>query len=113
MNKEQLGKAILIWKFKDAPHYYRELSELGGNEVWLMYVPAALEKEWLVEFITQAGEPFGERAIHRYPLSGAMVYIGAAKPDIETAMDNFIKLNEETWRGTDTKEYMDKIRERD
>jgi hypothetical protein len=78
MNQEQSDKAIHIWKFNDAPPFYRSLSKLGGNEVWLMYVPSELEKEWLVEFITQDGEPFGERAIHHYPLSGATVYIGAS-----------------------------------
>ena len=66
---------IYVWRFKDAPKKYRELSEHGGDEDWLAYVPGPLRDEyipWLEE-----GSMFGVCSVSKQAFSDGYVYIGA------------------------------------
>lgn len=38
---------IKVWRFADAPKEYRELSEHGGDEDWVIFVPDTLADEYL------------------------------------------------------------------
>jgi hypothetical protein len=40
------SKAIVIWKFKDAPKKYQKLSGNGGDEDWLAIIPKNLWKKY-------------------------------------------------------------------
>ena len=41
------GKAILVWRFEDAPKEFRDLSDNGGDEDWVALVPPCLVGEWI------------------------------------------------------------------
>lgn len=40
-------KAILVWRFEDAPEVYRAMSTNGGDEDWIAFVPDALREAWV------------------------------------------------------------------
>lgn len=68
--------AILVWRFREAPDSLREMSEHGGDEDWVAYVPASVqdgEPMWAAE-----GTPFGCFSVSRHELvDGSAVLIGA------------------------------------
>ena len=75
---------IEIWKFANAPEYYRKLSKHGGDEDWIALVPEGLMGELLVDvffggsFPNTRYNPFGCSSIESHLLtSGDMIYIGA------------------------------------
>ena len=39
-------KTIKVWVFEDAPTELQALSQHGGDEDWLVLVPAVLDKDW-------------------------------------------------------------------
>lgn len=60
---------IKIWKFEDAPIEYQKLSDNGGDEDWLAYIP----KSFLGEFFDAppnfiVGEAFGRCSTNYYAL---------------------------------------------
>lgn len=68
--------AILVWEFDKAPQELKDLSRNGGDEDWVVYVPAgALKCGWTpvwLEDIDTCGEP------QRIQMEcGALVYIGS------------------------------------
>jgi hypothetical protein len=67
--------AIVVWKFSDAPEMFRNLSEHGGDEDWLAFVPSPLAQDWIGWMET--GTPFGCCEVSRHPVSGGEVRIGA------------------------------------
>lgn len=67
---------IKVWKFKDAPDEYRNLSRHGGDEDWVALVPANYSNEWLGW--AEEGTNFGCCSVSRHELEGgAYVLIGA------------------------------------
>lgn len=73
---------ITIWRFDGAPEEYRQLSTNGGDEDYVMHVPASMVNDFLVAMITDqnnhAGHAFGCCSIDCYPQpDGSVVYIGA------------------------------------
>lgn len=69
-----IDKAILIWKFEDAPKEYQELSENGGDEDWIAFVPKYLEDEY-IGFL-DGGTPFGCCRIWEHNVEGGKIVIG-------------------------------------
>lgn len=66
---------IKIWEFYDAPETFRALSEHGGDEDWLAFVPEGrCEPYWLEP---DSGSWFGCCSISRHIVDGGAVYIGA------------------------------------
>lgn len=69
---------IKIWEFYDAPGELQDLSEHGGDEDWVMLVPAGRLPP---PFITDSGHAsywFGCAGISEHDWKdGAKVYIGA------------------------------------
>lgn len=59
-----------VWRYRDAPPALQGLSQAGGDEDWLALVPDSMDHcyfPWLVG---------GCVKVHRYPIAGAVVYIG-------------------------------------
>ncbi len=50
-------KPILIWKFKDAPKQYQDMSENGGDEDYIALIPPNYEHEYF-SFLEE-GASFG------------------------------------------------------
>ena len=59
---------IKVWPFKDAPLALQGLSQAGGDEDWLALVPNEIHIAWLGWL--------GGCRIRRYPIAGAVVFIG-------------------------------------
>ena len=67
---------IRVWRFKDAPQIYQDLSQHGGDEDWLAEVPPELDDVWIPWL--ESGGPFGVSEVSVINLeSGYKVYIGA------------------------------------
>ena len=68
------GRIIIIWKFNDAPKYFRDLSENGGDEDWVAFVPDALKDEY-IGFLDE-GSSFGCCTVEEHDVDGGRIYIG-------------------------------------
>lgn len=95
MNYED-ANCMMIWRYQDAPAELQALSQHGGDEDFIAYVPHngfdMLEWEWfghdqdvgydvdepVYQWDNRAGSPFGCCSIDRHILpDGKRVYIGA------------------------------------
>lgn len=68
--------AVTVWKFYSAPQPLQDLSNHGGDEDHLAFVPHALKDEWF----SWLEEPhFGcfEVSIHVLPFDWGIIHIGA------------------------------------
>ena len=64
---------ITVWRFDDAPSHYRALSEHGGDEDWLAFVPEGFgEVPWL-----RGGSLFGPCEVSMHEVTSGVVHIGA------------------------------------
>jgi hypothetical protein len=66
---------IMLWRFSDAPKEFRDLSNHGGDEDWLLLVPPEYiedDLEWIY-----ANAQFGCCDFSKHPVAGGAVYIGA------------------------------------
>lgn len=75
-----VADCILVWRFGDAPPELQALSQNGGDEDYVMYVPAgdryALGR--IVEFLVEHYQsPFGvcDTDVYEYA-DGSVIYIG-------------------------------------
>lgn len=72
-------RCIRLWRFEDAPAEYQQLSAHGGDEDWVLYIPAwfatddapLLPPDWLCRIDTSH-----DPQIITLP-NGAQVWIGA------------------------------------
>lgn len=69
------GATIRIWRFRDAPSKYQSLSEHGGDEDWVAFVPSKLAGEWIGWM--QEGTSFGCSSVSEHLVKGGVVRIGA------------------------------------
>lgn len=53
----ETAKAIIVWRFYDAPQEFRDLSGHGGDEDWLALIPKELKDEWIPWM--ESGSSFG------------------------------------------------------
>lgn len=64
---------IMVWSFYDAPEEFQRLSEHGGEEDWLAFVPSGEDcPNWAV-----SGTPFGVSEVSTHHVEGGIVLIGA------------------------------------
>jgi hypothetical protein len=86
-----MKKAMLLWRFYDAPEEYRALSDHGGDEDWILFVPWCafkdidfhvnnIDKEeylpdWLDSIVSSGW--FGCAGYCHGEVKTGMVYIGA------------------------------------
>lgn len=69
-----MGKPIRVWRFDRAPARYQALSDHGGDEDWLAFVPY----EYYNAYIPWLESPqFGCCRISEHPVRGGTVWIGA------------------------------------
>lgn len=66
-------KAIIVWRWEDAPKPYRAKSDHGGDEDWVAFIPSALEREY-IGFLSI---PYFSNKVSRHKVHGGWVYIGA------------------------------------
>lgn len=69
---------IRVWEFHDAPEELRKLSTNGGDEDWLVLIPASL-KEKILQYGTPSWiERMGACDVDQHDLeNGDVVFIGA------------------------------------
>ena len=67
-------KAIIIWKFEDAPKVYQDHSQNGGDEDWIAFIPKHLKGEY-IEFLEE-GTSFGCCCVEEYDVDGGIILIG-------------------------------------
>lgn len=65
--------AITVWRFEDAPEAFRNLSDHGGDEDWLAYLPSAFEDRYILWL---EAPHFGCYSASRHPVWGGEVVIG-------------------------------------
>jgi hypothetical protein len=67
-----MKQPIMVWEFNRAPREYRALSEYGGDEDWVVFVPEGWDytPNW-VNKIDACDEP------QQIMVKGGIVYIGA------------------------------------
>jgi len=64
---------ILVWRFYDAPAWMAALSQHGGDEDWLAYIPASLAETYLPFWLDKLS---CSTDYHRLP-NGAWIAIAA------------------------------------
>ncbi len=69
------GKAIMVWRYSDAPDEYQRLSPHGGDEDWLAFVPSDLAGQWIGWL--EEGTSFGCCSVSEHGVEGGVVRIGA------------------------------------
>lgn len=69
-----IDKAIIVWPFGEAPETYRALSDNGGDEDWLAFVPDSLKNKYL-PWLEQPH--FGVCDVSVYPIAGGEIHIAA------------------------------------
>lgn len=76
LEREAWGEPIRIWPFHDAPEELKRLSDNGGDEDWLAFVPQWIwdrEGGW-IPFL-DVGH-FGVAHVNKYVVPGGVVLIG-------------------------------------
>lgn len=71
------NRTISVWRWEDAPEEYRALSQHGGDEDWLVFVPKSLRGEyfgWMA-----VGSAFGVCDVERYEISDPTAVAEARK----------------------------------
>ena len=71
----RMDKTIMVWRFHDAPNEFQALSDHGGDEDWLAFVPTTLGDPWIGWL--ESSTPFGVSETTRHPIHGGWIYIGA------------------------------------
>lgn len=73
--KQKKKLPIKVWRFECAPERYRDLSDHGGDEDWLAFVPDDYYDEninWMSE-----GTSFGCFRVSEHKVKGGIIRIGA------------------------------------
>ncbi len=68
-----LERMIKVWRFEDAPESYRRLSDHGGDEDWLAFVPDGMSQPMWMD----TGTLFGCCDVSEHQVFGGRVFIGA------------------------------------
>jgi len=76
LQREMWGEPIRIWPFRDAPEEFKRLSDNGGDEDWLAFVPQWIwdRTEGWIPFL-DVGH-FGVSHVNKYVVPGGVVLIG-------------------------------------
>lgn len=74
MMTEFINDAILVWPFDKAPPAYQALSQNGGDEDWLAFVPRQYEDQYIHWLQSPS---FGCCDIAEHKVVNGTVYIGS------------------------------------
>lgn len=75
MNEQSSFPDIQIWKFRNAPQEYRDLSENGGDEDWVAVMTTEFWEKFDPWFLHE-GTAFGSCCVDEYKYEGKTVLIG-------------------------------------
>lgn len=70
MNK----KYIKIWRFIEAPIEYQNLSENGGDEDWIAFLPDTFNED--IPLFLEKGSAFGCFSVDEYLVDNGKILIG-------------------------------------
>lgn len=74
-------KTILVWQWDDAPEAYQELSEHGGDEDWVVFVPQAVLNDWAGDWLLPSWIGNGKYGplgwLEEHDIDGGKLFIGA------------------------------------
>lgn len=69
--------AILVWRFEDAPLEFQGLSERGGDEDWLAFIPADVwDKHGRPAWMGEGGTQWGVYATDIHIVDSGVIAIG-------------------------------------
>ena len=68
-------KCIKVWRYEDAPQKYKNLSEHGGDEDWVAFVPNSIDIEWILWM--DDGTNFAPCDYSDHKVEGGIIRIGA------------------------------------
>ena len=74
MSSEE-NRMIKVWRFEDAPEKYKALSDHGGDEDWLAFVPETMKDRYIPWM--DDGSSFGCCRVSEHTVDGGVVRIGA------------------------------------
>ena len=66
------GRAILIWRFEDAPEHFQLLSQNGGDEDYIAFVPDGVE----IPAFLEEGSSFGCFKVEKHQVKNGTILIG-------------------------------------
>lgn len=69
------SKMIKVWRFQDAPEEFRALSDHGGDEDWVAFLPESFNGDW-IDWM-ESGTSFGCCHVSEHTVEGGTVRIGA------------------------------------
>lgn len=70
------GDFLQIWLFEEAPEKYRQLSENGGDEDWVLFCPDRLVEDLRVMSLVDSSTFDKGCAPEEHDVDGGVVYIG-------------------------------------
>jgi hypothetical protein len=70
-----MDRFVRVWRFRDAPQEFRELSNHGGDEDWVAFIPESMKGEWFGWM--DDGTPFGSCDVSEHSVEGGIIRIGA------------------------------------
>ena len=68
-------KSIKVWPWRYAPKKHKKLSQHGGDEDWVAFVPNEYGDYWIGW--AEEGTAFGCCSVDEYEVKGGAVLIGA------------------------------------
>jgi hypothetical protein len=72
-----MSKPILIWKFEEAPKIYQRLSNHGGDEDWIAFIPRHIIMRGVTPMFLEEGTAFGCCDVEKHKVYDGEVWIGA------------------------------------
>lgn len=71
------ARCIRIWRFEEAPMELQQYSDHGGDEDWIIVVPAGVAVDHGIDWITAGSTPFGRYTQHYTLHDGSVIAIAA------------------------------------
>ena len=70
-----MSEPIQLWRYGDAPKEYQDLSEHGGDEDWIAFMPDSFSYGW--PLFLDEGTSFGCCSVSEHKVEGGTIRIGA------------------------------------
>jgi len=69
------GHFIKVWRFKESPKEYQAMSNNGGDEDWVAFIPDEMSAYWVAWL--ESGTPFGCCCVDEFKVDGGTIKIGS------------------------------------
>lgn len=73
---ENTDLPVLLWPFQQAPEVFRRLSQNGGDEDWIAFVPCPRRRDVDLDLLFGEGTRFGVCCVDKYPVGRGEIWIG-------------------------------------